>query len=132
MFVKIGFPYPVVVGCLLLGIGLILFIASVLLFVKIGKGTLAPWKPTQKLVVKGLYQHLRNPMILGVVVILTAESFLLESFYIMCWAFLFFIINNIYFSFKEEPDLIKRFGEEYVAYKNNVPRWLPRTKGWQP
>ena len=132
LFAKIDFPYSVIIGGFLLIIGLVLFVASVLLFIKIGDGTLAPWKPTQKLVVKGLYQHLRNPMILGVVIVLLAESFLLKSTYIMIWAFLFFIINNIYFLLKEEPDLIKRFGEEYLNYKKNVPRWMPRIKGWQP
>ena len=97
LFAKIDFSYSVVIGYFLLVVGLGLFIASIILFIKLGNGTLAPWKPTQKLVVKSLYRHLRNPMILGVVIILLAESFLFKSVYIMFWAFLFFIISDIYF-----------------------------------
>ncbi|UJH69086.1 methyltransferase family protein [Allomuricauda sp. SCSIO 65647] len=119
-------------GMLLLGIGLVLFISSVVLFVRIGKGTLAPWNPTRKLVVKSLYRHMRNPMILGVLCILLGESLLLASFTILVWAIFFFVLNHCYFIWKEEPDLTKRFGEEYKIYKKNVPRWLPRIKGWYP
>ena len=54
------------VGLLLIGFGLVLVIATVRLFITIGRGTLAPWAPTQKLVVRGVYQHVRNPMISGV------------------------------------------------------------------
>ncbi len=132
LFEKIGTPFPQIIGAALLAFGLFLFIQSIILFVKIGNGTLAPWNPTKKLVVKSLYRHVRNPMILGVVIILLAESFLFKSAYIMTWGILFFFINYIYFIFKEEPDLAKRFGEEYLEYKKNVPRWLPRIKGWRP
>ena len=129
MFDKLALPYPQIVGAVLLAIGLLLFIQSIILFAKIGNGTLAPWVPTKKLVVKSLYRHVRNPMILGVVLILLAESLLFKSAYIMVWAVLFFFICFTYFVFKEEPDLAKRFGEEYLGYKKNVPRWLPRIKG---
>ena len=132
LFDKIAFPFSGIFGFVLLAIGLFLFTQSILLFIKIGNGTLAPWNPTKKLVVKSLYRHVRNPMILGVVIILLAESFLLKSAYILAWAILFFFINCIYFIFKEEPDLEKRFGEEYRDYKKNVPRWLLRIKGWRP
>lgn len=115
-----------VLGILLLTFGLLLFIQSIILFIKIGKGTLAPWNPTQKLVVMGLYRYTRNPMILGVLLILSAEAFLLNSLPILVWMILFFIINTIYFIKKEEPDLEKKFGEDYREYKKNVPRWFPR------
>ena len=54
------------VGILLMSLGLVLVVATVRLFVTIGRGTLAPWAPTQKLVVRGVYQYVRNPMISGV------------------------------------------------------------------
>jgi protein-S-isoprenylcysteine O-methyltransferase Ste14 len=50
----------------------------------------------------------------------------------LAWAILVFIINTVYFIFSEEPGLQKRFGEEYVEYKKNVPRWIPRLKPWKP
>lgn len=55
-----------VLGIFFLLLGFFLFIQSIILFVKIGKGTLAPWNPTKKLVVIGLYRHMWNPMIYGV------------------------------------------------------------------
>lgn len=113
-------------------LGLILFALSLWLFVQIGKGTLAPWNPTQKLVIRGLYRYVRNPMILGVLSLLLAEACLFSSGPLLGWAALFFIISHVYFLLKEEPDLVKRFGQEYLEYKNHVPRWLPRWSPWRP
>jgi protein-S-isoprenylcysteine O-methyltransferase Ste14 len=53
-------------GCLLFGVGLLLLVVTIRLFIRIGKGTLAPWDPTQRLVTEGVYGHVRNPMISGV------------------------------------------------------------------
>ena len=121
-----------IIGVALFLIGFPLFLQSVNLFIKIGKGTLAPWDPTKNLVVKSLYRHVRNPMILGVLFILLAETFFLNSLAILVWAILFLVINQIYFVLKEEPDLLKRFGKEYKEYSNAVPRWIPRIKCWRP
>lgn len=112
--------------------GLTLFIYTVSLFRRIGKGTLAPWTPTQKLVVHGPYRYCRNPMITGVFFILVGESFILHSINILIWAGVFFIINTAYFLLKEEPDLHARFGDEYLEYKRNVPRWIPKLTPYKP
>ena len=131
-FLKNEVIWTSILGVIFLLIGLYLFIQSIILFIKIGKGTLAPWNPTQKLVVKGRYQYVRNPMILGVLCILLSETLLLQSFNIFCWFVIFFITSNFYFQFSEEPGLIKRFGKEYEEYKRNVPRWVPRKSPWNP
>jgi protein-S-isoprenylcysteine O-methyltransferase Ste14 len=110
--------------------GLFLFVSSINLFKMHGKGTLAPWTPTKYLVIKGPYGYLRNPMISGVVCLLLAESFFFQSAYIFLWAVSFFLINHIYFIFFEERILGKKFGENYLEYKKNVPRWLPKRKRW--
>ena len=65
------------VACLV--IGLLLFIASLRRFAGEGEGTLAPWDPPRKLVVKGPYRYVRNPMISGVLFVLFAEALLLWS-----------------------------------------------------
>ncbi|MEM7371168.1 MAG: methyltransferase [Bacteroidota bacterium] len=122
----------IALGVLFLLLGLPLFVQAIRLFILIGKGTLAPWKPTRKLVVKSLYRHMRNPMITGVILILLAESLLLKSSGILLWGLFFFLLNHLYFRLKEEPDLLKRFGDEYQEYKTNVPRWIPRFPGWHP
>lgn len=119
-------------GSVILVFGLLLFVQSIVLFIKIGRGTLAPWNPTKKLVVKRLYRYLRNPMIVGVLLILLGEAALFKSATLLIWAAVFFSVNHFYFVFKEEPDLQKRFGNEYLEYCNNVPRWLPKFYGWKP
>ena len=119
-------------GVLLLLVGLFLLVVTIASFVTIGKGTLAPWSPTQHLVVSGMYTYVRNPMILGVIVVLLGEALALRSWPIFVWAVFVYVINTIYFMFSEEPGLEKRFGEEYRAYKRNVPRWLPRCTPWKP
>lgn len=112
--------------------GLILFFYTLFLFVRIGKGTLAPWTRKHKLIVKGPYRYCRNPMITGVLFILIGESFFLSSANILEWTGIFFLINNIYFPLFEEPDLYNTFGEDYKQYKKNVPRWLPRFTPYRP
>ncbi|MCX6292206.1 MAG: isoprenylcysteine carboxylmethyltransferase family protein [Bacteroidetes bacterium] len=118
-------------GFLFLVVGLFLFSLTIFLFVTIGKGTLAPWTPTQKLVIRGPYQYCRNPMITAVLFILSGETLILNSCNLFIWVILFFIINTLYFIFKEEPGLQKRFGDEYRKYKENVPRWIPRVKPYR-
>jgi protein-S-isoprenylcysteine O-methyltransferase Ste14 len=34
--------------------------------------------------------------------------------------------------FWEEPHLVGRYGDEYVEYRRNVPRWIPRISAWDP
>jgi len=115
-----------IAGLLLATCGLLLFLYTVFLFRKAGKGTLAPWAPTQKLVISGPYNYCRNPMISGVLFILTGEALVLNSPGILIWAGIFFLVNTVYFIGMEEPGLEKRFGEAYRQYKKNVPRWIPR------
>ena len=117
--------FPIAV--LLLLAGSFLFAVTVYLFHVDGEGTLAPWDPTQKLVVRGPYKLVRNPMITGVLGILLGESLLLGSFVLGLWTATFFSINHIYFILSEEPGLLKRFGGEYEAYMKSVPRWLPNS-----
>lgn len=119
-------------GFLIILTGLTLMFLTIRMFIRIGKGTLAPWHPTRKLVTRSLYAHMRNPMILGVNIVLIGEAITFRSINILIWAGCFFILNTVYFIFSEEPGLTKRFGEEYEEYKRNVPRWIPRRKPWHP
>lgn len=118
-------------GGILLALGLSLFAYTVFLFNHIGKGTLAPWSPKQKLVIQGPYGYCRNPMIAGVLAILIGESLILHSAAILNWALIFFMINTLYFIFFEEPGLSERFGESYLEYKKQVPRWIPRIRPYR-
>ena len=112
-------------------IGLALSGWAVTLFMKLGKGTPAPWDPPKRLVIQGPYRHVRNPMITGALLMLLAEAILFQSLPIATWMTVFFIGNAIYFPLIEEKGLEKRFGDEYRNYKANVPRWLPRIRPWK-
>jgi protein-S-isoprenylcysteine O-methyltransferase Ste14 len=122
----------VALGTALIASGLLLWAWTVRLLARIGKGTLAPWDPTRELVVAGPYRHVRNPMIVAVLVVLMGEGLLLGSPGVAAWAILFFASNAVFFAVVEEPGLERRFGDEYRLYKGNVPRWWPRGTPWSP
>lgn len=105
---------------------------TIWLFATIGRGTLAPWDPPEKFVVAGPYRHLRNPMISGILCILAGETPVFQSAGLLVWFAFFFTVNSTYIPLFEEPSLERRFGNEYLEYKRNVPRWIPRREGWQP
>ena len=126
-------PWPLAtLGAVLIGIGLALVTWTVSLFARIGEGTLAPWDPTSRLVVVGPYRHVRNPMISGVLTVLLGEAALFGSLPLLVWFGAVFAVNAVYFPLVEEPGLRERFGEDYDAYRANVPRWLPRLRPWEP
>ncbi len=110
--------------------GLCLLVTTIQLFIKKGRGTLAPWNPTKNLVISGPYRYVRNPMISGVMMVLLGEALLLGSIFVFGWLLLFFLLNHAYITLVEEPGLVKRFGREYEKYRNNVPKWIPRLTPW--
>ncbi len=129
---SIGFTFYSIIGFFLVCIGLYILILTISTFIRIGKGTLAPWSPTIKLIIKGMYGYVRNPMIMGVLCVLIGESLALLSLSISIWAIIFFFINNVWFVAYEEPNLEKKFGDEYILYKKNVRRWVPKLKPYAP
>jgi protein-S-isoprenylcysteine O-methyltransferase Ste14 len=70
-------------------------------------------------------------MISGVLAVLFGEAAFFGSFSLFLWFLLFLGLNLIYIPFWEEPDLERRLGPEYVAYRQNVPRWVPRLTPWE-
>ena len=112
------------------GLGLVLAVWTVRLFSAVGGGTPAPWQPPQKLVVRGPYRHVRNPMISGVLLLLAAEALFFRSWPLAGWLAVFFAANAVYFPLSEENGLERRFGEDYRLYKAHVPRWIPRLRPW--
>jgi len=110
-----------------LALGLLLAIWSVRTFYsKGGEGTPGPWRPISNLVISGPYQYVRNPMLLGVFLLLLFESIYLTSMPLFYWLVVFVIINIIYFKNFEEKDLVKRFGKNYEDYKSKVPMFFPK------
>jgi protein-S-isoprenylcysteine O-methyltransferase Ste14 len=117
---------PQLAGGLLILAGFGLFGWCVLLFARLGRGTLAPWDPARNLVAVGPYRRVRNPMISGVVLMLAGQALVSGSWVTGAWAGLFLLINHLYFVLLEEPGLERRFGGPYRQYKARVPRWIPR------
>ena len=110
----------------LIGLGLTLMAQTIRLFMAFGEGTLSPLDSTRRLVVRGPYRHVRNPMISGACCILLGEAAWFKSLPLL-WVFVAAaLLNVVYIPLVEERDLEQRFGEDYRAYKRNVPRWIPR------
>lgn len=129
---SIGAVAVQVAGGIVFVTGLALFLDTVRRFAREGRGTLAPWDPPPRLVVHGPYRFVRNPMISGVLFILTGEAMLLHSRPHAVWALLFLAINLVYIPLVEEPLLRRRFGQPYAEYSRHVPRLLPTFRPWTP
>ena len=120
--------YFKIIGILILISGILLFTKTVFLFFKFGNGTIAPWNPPKKFIVRGPYRYVRNPMLIGVNLILISEYLILNSLIIFVWSSIFIVINLLYHKFNEEKKLELRFGNSYIKYKKNVSAWIPKIK----
>lgn len=105
--------------------GAVILISTVVSFYHRGKGTLAPWDPPKQLVIQDLYRFNRNPMYVGVILIVIGWAILTGS----CWNTLYAVVVAIVFHLRvvayEEPEMQRLFGPEWESYKKSVPRW-----GW--
>jgi protein-S-isoprenylcysteine O-methyltransferase Ste14 len=111
-------------GILLWIPGLIILVKCITDFARKGKGTLSPADPTKKLVVTGLYRYSRNPMYVGVMLMLVGEAIFFQSDVMAGYAILVFLLFYGFVIWFEEPRLNKAFGQEYVTYKKEVSRWI--------
>ena len=122
--IKKPFGLEQIGGVVLFVVGFIIMMDCILRFAYQGKGTLSPADPTRALVVNGLYQYSRNPMYIGVMLILAGEAIFFEQgrfwFYVIGVGLLF----NLFIILVEEPRLIRDFGTAYEAYQKNVRRWV--------
>lgn len=90
-----------------------------------GKGTLSPIDPARRLVVKGLYKYVRNPMYVGVVCMLLGETVYFWQLPLLGYTALVFLIFNLFIRLYEEPHLRQQFGAEYAEYCSNVRGGFP-------
>ena len=110
---------------LLLAIGAAILFKSIWSFAYVGKGTLAPFDETHKLIVVGLYRYVRNPMYVGVMLILLAESWFFRSSALLSYTGFCFVVANIVIIGYEENRLRHKYGDEFRQYCNHVGRWIP-------
>ena len=118
-------------GALLLVAGVIVLVDAFVRFVVEGIGTPAPIAPTQRLVVGGLYRHVRNPMYLAVGATIVGQALLLGRPILLLYAAAFALVVLAFVRGYEEPTLARQFGAEYEDYRRAVPGWWPRLRPWR-
>jgi len=97
-----------------------------LAFVMQGKGTPIPVLPPKEFVAQGLYRHVRNPMYIGGLLIVMAQTTFFLSPSLLLYTLLLWLALHSFVVFIEEPQLERRFGTSYRQYKTRTPRWFPR------
>lgn len=128
--VPLGEPFwQEIVAVALILLGLTPLFESIIRFVRVGRGTLMPIVPTEHLVATGLYRYVRNPMYVGVVVVLIGETVLFWSSDMVLYTGIVWLGFDLFIRLYEEPTLQRRHGDEYVRYCARVRRWWPRTPG---
>ena len=116
----LGFA-PVVVGSVFL-------LLSGLDFARKGRGTPAPIDAPKFLVTSNLYRVVRNPMYVGVVMVLAGEALLFQSFVVLRYATVVWLGFHLFVILYEEPTLRGKFGADYEEYCRRVPRWVPNPR----
>ena len=95
-----------------------------------GKGTPVPFNPPPKVVNTGPYRYVRNPMLTGVFLFLFGIGFAVNSISMVIFFTPLYIWVNVWeLKHIEEPELAKRLGDEYIAYKRQTPMFIP---GFRP
>lgn len=113
-------------GLMVGSLGAVLALCCVATFAWIGKGTPAPFDPPRRLVIRGPYRFVRNPMYLGAAMALAGAALFYRS--TALWAFVagFLIVTHLFVMLYEEPHLHRVFGHEYDSYCHHIHRWVPR------
>ena len=91
-----------------------------------GRGTPAPIDAPKRLVVRGLYRYIRNPMYVGVLLVIIGWAVFLPSKQVLVYGAVVGICFHGFVVLIEEPLLKSKFGEAYLEYCKEVGRWLPR------
>lgn len=111
-------------------VGMVLIVAGFLIanhharmFRRVGTN-INTFGPPGKLVTEGLFARSRNPMYLGMLVILIGVASLLGSIAPWLGPIAFFAIAGGFYIPIEEKAMVERFGEQYAEYRRRVPRWL--------
>lgn len=118
-------------GAVLIVAGLIPLVTAFVEFTKAG-GTPAPTAPTERLVVSGFNRYVRNPMYVGLLLVVIGQALLFGNFRLLKYAVFVWAAPAAWVRWYEEPTLVRQFGAEYETYRRAVPAWLPRLHPWTP
>lgn len=113
-------------GILPVVVGLSVYAWTAFDFSWAGRGTPAPFDPPRRLVIRGLYRYVRNPMYGGVLLVIVGEAVWRHSWRTLEYAVAVGVMFCAFVVLLEEPLLRRRFGSEYADYCAHVSRWLPR------
>jgi protein-S-isoprenylcysteine O-methyltransferase Ste14 len=100
----------------------------VLTFALAGRGTPAPFDPPRRLVVRGPYRFVRNPMYLGAGLALGSAALFYGSLPLLGYTAFFLVATHLFVVWYEEPSLRRTFGQPYEEYCRKVGRWRPRVR----
>jgi protein-S-isoprenylcysteine O-methyltransferase Ste14 len=117
-----------VVGWLLVVVGGAGLVHAFARFVRQGMGTPAPVAPPDHLVVTGVYRYVRNPMYVAVLATIVGQALILGRALLFGYAVIAAAAMWAFVKLYEEPNLGRRFGAEYEAYRVAVPGWIPRLR----
>ena len=130
----LSLPWPVpnaiswLVSVPLMAIGVAATAWSAYHFLRV-KGTPVPFNPPPTLVTTGPYRFSRNPMLTGVFLLLFGIGFAIRSLSLVVFFTPLFVLANVWeLKEIEEPELVKRLGKDYIAYRERTPMFIPRTK----
>lgn len=126
---RAGNLYPVplrVAGAVLIAAGATVLISAFARFAVDGIGTPAPVAPTERLVVRGPYRFVRNPMYLAVLAVITGQAVVLGRPVLLGYAAGVAAAFAAFVHWYEQPALTRRYGAQYEAYRKAVPGWWPR------
>jgi protein-S-isoprenylcysteine O-methyltransferase Ste14 len=126
-----GFPRPAAgpltwLGGLIILLGASIYFRCAWEFAVRGLGTPAPIAPTKFLVTTALHRYVRNPMYIGVFLVLLGEAGLFRAPLLLAYATFFCVPVELFVVYYEEPTLRRQFGESYEQYRSSVPRWIPK------
>jgi protein-S-isoprenylcysteine O-methyltransferase Ste14 len=122
-------PAVRVLGVALIAGGLAVVVAAFVRFVADGAGTPSPVAPTERLVVRGAYRFVRNPMYVATAAIIVGEGLVLGQPILLAGASVYVAVMAALVRLREEPLLRERFGAPYDDYRRAVPGWIPRLSG---
>jgi protein-S-isoprenylcysteine O-methyltransferase Ste14 len=116
---------PQVAGMVLGAAGACIALWCILTFAFIGRGTPAPFDPPRRLVTQGPYRFVRNPMYIGAGLALGSSALYFQSWALLVYTGVFFLMTQLFIVLYEEPALRRAFGAEYESYCRSVRRWRP-------
>jgi protein-S-isoprenylcysteine O-methyltransferase Ste14 len=115
-----------IAGMVIAAAGAVLALWCVFTFAFIGRGTPAPFDPPRRLVIRGPYGFVRNPMYVGAGFVLAGATLFYGSLPLLAFTGFFVLSTHLFVVLYEEPTLSRTFGPEYEAYRRRVRRWRPR------